>query len=398
MTTSPSLPTWHRRLRAKRARARKFIAAARGKIIPEFSFKAARLRQAVSLLENHHNRPHYSFALRMAWKKQGRADGKGWYGQPKWDAWSPQNSYPKKKAVDKDKQKAKEGVAMAYDAGPWPSSTSSSSATTTSGGEMQAKAFMEAFLEYAKEKDQEVPPALQSFLQPDVKDHLRSQQKRLNKHRNLLQKIDAKKRAIQRDQDQWQKWAMEMKEHIAIQKQRHLEQEDKLRKELQALEKEEEALRNQKDTEENEIQSIPDEDEQDLEGMLEDIVMEGTVKKEQSMEKALEKKQKELEEQYRKRFDEACLQFEQQYQEQLFQFIGKPAEAAPPGLGDPGQPDPVAVAEKTGPAVGPFQRSQKEKLQSSPYQRPKTTEEPKTDVQTMQARLIASHGQKDGQG
>ena len=245
---------------------------------------------------------------------------------------------------------------------PWPTmldrglgSGSSASSSATNGGDVQARAFMEAFMEYAKEKEQVLPPALQVFVQPNVKDNLRSQQKRLNKHRGLLQKIEAKKRAIQRDQEQWTKWTSDMKGHIACQRKRHQEQEEKLQSELQELEKEEEALRNMKDPEEEEVVTIPEGDE-DIEDIFDEAMEDVVTKKMTDMEKSLEKKQKELEEEYQRRYQLACTQMEQQFQAQLLSMVNV---APPPGFGDQQKEMQVAANTPVKKSVGPFQRAQK---------------------------------------
>ncbi len=300
---------------------------------------------------------------------------------------------PKKKATDKEKEKDKaKEVAPAYDSGPWPPSASSSSAAAA-GGDTQARAFMEAFMAYAKEKEEELPAGLQSFFQPNAKDQIKSQQKKLNRQRNLLQKIDAKKRAIQRDQDQWIKWTTEMKEHIACQKQRRQEQEDKLKKELQELEKEEEIFRNQKDVEDTEVVSIQGEEEEDLEIMMDGVAEDAAVKKDiksKDLETAMEKKQRELEEQYQQRYAEACAQMEQQYQAQVLSMFTAPLA---PMKGEGAAPTGTTAVGKA-PMIGPFQRAPKEKLQTSPYSRNTDPARPNQ----MQEKLEASHGQRDGEG
>ena len=302
---------------------------------------------------------------------------------------------PKKKAHDKEKEKdkPKEQVASAYDAGPWPSTSLSPSSAST-GGDPQARAFMEAFMAYAKEKEEELPPGLQAFFQPNAKEQIKSQQKKLNRQRNLLQKIEAKKKAIQRDHDQWQKWTTEMKEHIAAQKQRHQEQEEKLKKELEDLEKEEQTLRNQKEVEDAEIVSVPGEEDEDLEAMMDGAAEEEANKqviKNKDLENALEKKQRELEEQYKQKYAEACAQMEIQYHAQMLSML-QPA----PGI--PGKVDGVAPGSTAdlnkGLTIGPFQRAPKERPQSSPYSR----KEDATRTNNMQEKLESTHGHRNGEG
>ena len=92
----------------------------------------------------------------------------------------------------------------------------------STGSDQQARAFMDAFIQYSKGQD--LPDVLQAFLKKDNKDtkeDLRQQQRHLNLHRNVLQKIEAKKRAIKKDEDQWQNWVKEVKETIKTQKTKH---------------------------------------------------------------------------------------------------------------------------------------------------------------------------------
>ena len=119
----------------------------------------------------------------------------------------------------------------------------------------KAKAFMEAFLKFSKEQETEIPQAFQDFSKQDVKVELKDQQKRLNEHRAILQKIENKNKAIRKDEEQWQNWIQEIRETIKKQKTRRDEQAQKLQEELAALERKEEELgMGKSDNDQNPIQ------------------------------------------------------------------------------------------------------------------------------------------------
>lgn len=114
---------------------------------------------------------------------------------------------------------------------------------------------MEAFLKFSKEQETEIPQAFQDFSKQDVKVELKDQQKRLNEHRAILQKIENKNKAIRKDEEQWQNWIQEIRETIKKQKTRRDEQAQKLQEELAALERKEEELgMGKSDNDQNPIQ------------------------------------------------------------------------------------------------------------------------------------------------
>jgi len=188
-----------------------------------------------------------------------------------------------------------------------------------------------------------------------------------------------------------------MKEHIACQKKRHQEQEEKLQSELQELEKEEEALRNMKEPEEEEVVTIPEGDE-DIEDMFDEAMEDVATKKMTDMEKSLEKKQKELEEEYQRRYQLACTQMEQQFQAQVLSMVNI---APPPGFGEQQKEMQVAANTPVKKSVGPFQRAPKHSERPSPYARNTEKEQVvETHEETMQRKLEETHGEggRNGQG
>ncbi len=134
-------------------------------------------------------------------------------------------------------------------------------------------------MQMAKDK-QELPEPIQKMLQTDVKEDIKDQQKHLNKHRNVVQKIEAKKRAIQKDQDQWQAWLKEVKQKISQQKQKHEEHVSKLMQDLKLLEQQEEDIRLHRFPEEKDL-AVKDEDaEMTAEALVESLLSEDEMKAE----------------------------------------------------------------------------------------------------------------------
>ena len=367
--------------------------------------QSRRLQKAVKILSGHHARVRFnlSSAQLAAMARRGQGDPSQWYNAVNWNAWSPQ--YPKgnkqRKSKDGDKEKKADVVPGAYDSMPWEPSSQPSSSQQSS--DEQAKAFMEAFMKFTKEQDQAIPPALQPFFQQDSKEELKDQQKKLNQHRAILQKIENKKKAIRRDEEQWQHWILEIRETIKKQKIRHEEQAEKLQAELAVLVKKESELKT--GVGENETSPIQVEDVEEI--------LDACLSKQPPKQKENEKTEKmlqgefnqklqdmkqQLEEDYQKKFEAACSHANQSMQQQLQQHLAfqmmhmaNPAEmgiSQPPGLPALGTEglnsagDPPAI-------VGPFsRRSQpKERDAQSPYARP---------AATMQERLQKTHGTTSG--
>ena len=338
--------------------------------------------------------------------RRGNGDPSQWYNAVNWNAWSPQ--YPKgnkqKKPKDGEKEKKAEVVPGAYDSMPWDPSSQPSSSQQSS--DEQARAFMDAFMKFTKEQDQQIPQALQPFFKQDTKEELKDQQKKLNQHRAILQKIENKRKAIRKDEEQWQHWLLEIKETIKKQRTRHEEQAAKLQEELEVLIKKEMELKT--GAEENETSPIQVEDEEDVEEILDACLTRTPNKKkenektEQMMQGELNKKlqemKKQLEEDYQQKFEAACSQANQSMQQQLQQHLAfqmmnmanqvDPGLPLPPGLPALGT-EGANNAGNLPATVGPFcRRTQpKEREAQSPYARP---------AETMQDRVEKTHGLPTG--
>ena len=182
-----------------------------------------------------------------------------WGQNMQWGSWSPQ--YPKQSRPqqrrsrdggDRGKDRKKEeGVARPYDSSAPPSSQPQSSS-----GSAESQ-FMKEFMEMARENKMPIPERLQKLLPDGTKDAIRDQQRKLNRHRNVVNKIESKKKALEMDKERWSNWLQEMKEQIVKQRGNFEENQKKLLKELEALEEEEKKIRTQ-DTKEEEEEEDPD--------------------------------------------------------------------------------------------------------------------------------------------
>ena len=326
--------------------------------------------------------------------RRAQGDPQAWYGGAKWNQWSPQlpRTRKDKKNKEQDKERKAEGVLPSYDSMPLDSSTASSSST---GSDQQARAFMDAFIQYSKGQD--LPDVLQAFLKKDNKDtkeDLRQQQRHLNLHRNVLQKIEAKKRAIKKDEDQWQNWVKEVKETIKTQKTKHEENMEKLQTELAELEKEEEEIRAGREADESAPIEIEEEDDA-FEELFQTGKKDNSRKADQEKDKAeenarIQMMKEALEQEYQRKLEEACQSAQMCMQQQMQMHMMALAGQPPPGM----DPIPAAMHPMEGGTslpeptkVGPFMRRSNVREAHSPYTRTQENKE------TMSERLKMTHGE-----
>lgn len=389
-------PTWHRRLRRQRSTARRFVQGTKFKkrLTDHQGWKLAK---AVALLQGHHSQVSFKFSRAQvsAMTRRG-GDPSQWYGSTKWNAWSPQ--YPKmgkgKTRREPEREKKPEAFPGSYDAMPWEPSSSQPSSSATPVDD-KSKAFMDAFLKFTKEQDTEIPPIFQEYFKQDTKVELRDQQKKLNQHRAILNKIENKRRAIRKDEEQWSQWLQEVKEMIKKQKARREEQAQKLQEELAALEKKEEELRSGvSETAVPETIELDDDMEEDVDNMLDKLQAKSAMKNQDANpaeaqdaginQKLMEMKEK-MEAEYQQKYELACTEanqyMQQQFQYQLAQMMG--AAQAQQQVGEMGA-TPTRMPVKTG--VGPFTRRRSPgSRERSPYSK---------NQETMQKTLEKSHGQE----
>ena len=300
----PSSPPWHRRQRAKRAKARRLIKKNRLENLGQLTQPVYR---ALKLLEAHHTAPVYRERMYQGWQKQNGMQWGAW--SPQWPKKNPKSNKKKEKEEGaKDQQKAS-GVLRAYDAAQVGASLSSSSSSGSVG--TQEAQFFKEFVNYVKENKCELPENLQRLMPNEDKENLREQQRKLNKQRNILNKINNKKKAIEQDNEQWGAWINSVKEEIQKQRSKHEESQRRLAKELDTL------LAEEKKLAQNEELEMEVEAEQELEDLL-DGAIQPAADGEQNAK--LKEMQSRLEEQYQQRFMEERNRMQQHFSEQLLQF------------------------------------------------------------------------------
>ena len=382
-------PTWHRRARRHRSQARQLLQRWKKKKV--FNSKQADLLLlAQSRLGAHHSRVQIRLSPKQFWAMSRRSSQ--WYGSTRWNQWSPQNpqapkqgkNKPKKGEQGKDPQK-KDGLSADYDASPWlPGSSDGASSST----DAKARELMDVFLQMAKDK-QELPDQIQKILQPDIKEDLRDKQKQLNKHRNVLQKIEAKKRAIQKDQEQWQSWLVEVKQTIAKQKQKHEENVMRLEGELQNLQKQEEDIRLQRETPEKDMEMKEEDGALDADALVESLISDEEKSIPDKPKQEVAKMKEKLEQEYAAKLVLAQQEIHQHLQIQYKQELDKSIMELHMvnNLGS------AVNGGKDGPkaAVAPFGRkSRMEAL--APYAKDAKDSNQPSHVQTMQSLLEQTHG------
>lgn len=206
----------------------------------------------------------------------------------------PKGHAPKKKAKDeKGAKDKKDGVIKPYD------STSTVASSSQDGSTVEA-AFMKEFLSFVKESGAEVPERFQKFMPNDKMMDIRNQQKKLNKQRNVAQKIESKRRALEKDGEQWTLWMAKMREEIQAEKDKHIANQERLQKELEALLEEQKNLAKDEDTE-MEAKSEQQETEESLDSLLREEVPAPSTG---DFNKALGEMQAKLEIEYGKRLEE----------------------------------------------------------------------------------------------
>ena len=259
---------------------------------------------ALRLLERHHSQPRYREGMYKNWNQQAKQN---------WGAWSPQwpkkANKPQKKKEDTAKEQQGGGVLRAYDATP--GGLPSSSSTTGGNAEQPEMQFFKEFVSFVKENNCELPENLKKMLPDENKESLREQQKKLNRQRNLLNKIQGKQKALDRDKEQWISWLASVKEEVQKQRVKHEESQKRLTKELEDLQAEEKRL-NQTGEEEMMLEA-----EQDLEDFLVDLTQE---KEEEGQNAKLKMMQRQMEEMYQNQLEEDRKRMQQHFSEQLVQF------------------------------------------------------------------------------
>ena len=306
-----------------------------------------------------------------------------------------QGRQKKGRSEEKPKERKKEdAVTKPYDSLP-----ASSLPSQSTSGASTAEIFMQNFLEMAKENKLDLPDRLQQCLPTpaqETKETIRERQKQLNKHRNILNKVENKKKAIEKDQEKWLIWVQSMRQEIQQQKERHEETQQKLQKELDELLLEEKRLQEQED-----MDLEAPEEEEDPVMALEQMVAEpggtadtGEMKNKNKLNEALVQMQKKMESEYQQRLEQDRLRMQQTFEEMLakaknvevinLEEMDAGAHANPQVRRVATAPFGVQRMSKTQQVASPYGRTEKEKMEARSSARERTPDPPDGILKTEQ--------------
>lgn len=276
-------------------------------------------------------------------------------------------------------------VARAYDSdgGGTTSGPSTVDGSMQDGGEQE---FVKELLSATQALGRPLPEKLKGLLPNVDREEIKEQQKKLNKLRNVRNRIETKERALKQDEVQWDKWLREMRESIIAQKQKHEETQERLEKELMQLRRDEEDLKNGKEEEEPEMELV-----QDPEEMIATMLAGNGMDKELMKREAanMDKFKKDMEAKYQQQLEQdrarMAHEFQLMLQKTLLQNTNVPidveamvdppgataeevenAKSTPPGPGEVAGkaaliPFGVARRLKSAPATSPYGRKELEK-------------------------------------
>ena len=223
----PSSPGWHRRLRAKRSRARLLL---RQVVAKPTLHRLRRVPAALDLLENHHSRPYYSTIRLMGWQDNGRlwkgTWGNGGKGGGKSGKGKAHNNQPQKKYKDVGKGKGSDRDLfpdydkMTSDGSDLQQSASASSASSAA----ENQALKKVVRALAERSSMEIPPEVAKFLKEDPEEEMRTELKKtqqtLNKKRKIHGKILRLRETLTTKKDQFQKFKEAMREKLLTQQEK----------------------------------------------------------------------------------------------------------------------------------------------------------------------------------
>ena len=216
-------PNWHRRVRARRSRARHRVH--RWVLQPRTSTLGL-VRAAVDLLEKHHSQPTYTTIRRMPqWWDKPR------YWKGSWGAGSGgkgKGQSPKPKGGGKKKDEKEQDIAFpAYDALP------SSSASTASSGSQDTdlRQIVKALVQSSAVS---LPEEAKKFLEQeeasDFRQELKKTQTQLNRRRKAHGKLLRLRETLSEKHNQYNLFREKMKEQLLSQQQKYEEDVKSLEK------------------------------------------------------------------------------------------------------------------------------------------------------------------------
>ena len=208
-------PSWHRKERATRSKARSCVTRFRYKQRLS-NTQLRRLTGAINLLERHHSAPKY--AIQMAWWGQNNPKNKGGYAK---------KQQPARKETQQSKP-MEAGWLPAYDA---------SGPKDGGGGSTSSSSSLDPQLLVVLKQLAEANPAAADTINELLpnQDHMeiKEQQKKINVLRRLQQRIHKKEAQIKTKEQQMETFMEQVKVHVTKEKQRHKDEIDELRKDIE---------------------------------------------------------------------------------------------------------------------------------------------------------------------
>ena len=208
-------PSWHRRLRLSRSRARAFLKSFVAK--PRVK-KATRALRLVDTLERHHSRPCYDSVRRAirglgmsTWNNSWKGNYWGGGGRKK----APKPQQPKRKAEKPHDE------LPAYDSDRWASSStlSSSSRPSQSAGQPSVSDLTKLLKSIVETGQLELPEEAKALLaaqaETDAKEDIQQEQRLLNAKRKAHGKILRLKDALERKKEKFQVYKAALKDQLA---------------------------------------------------------------------------------------------------------------------------------------------------------------------------------------
>ena len=222
-------PTWHRRERARRSKARQRVR----NFLERPSDKRLELaRKSVHLLERHHSAPRYLSFRRLALRMSA------WRGGQSYQYWGTSRRTPKQQqssgAKGKNKGKTKEEkkkpeetakentMCPAYDDMAIPTATSTASSSKVGGEDGPWQLALQGLV--AANPSLTLPPELEAVMSgnkaADAKKDLYDQQKSLNMKRKATQKLERMEQALRRKRFQMEAYREQLRQQLHMEMQR----------------------------------------------------------------------------------------------------------------------------------------------------------------------------------
>ena len=212
-------PSWHRRTRSKRSKARKLI---RSFIARPSKGKALRIPAAVSRLELHHSNPKYcKVRLVMSKWNQQQSGWKAHYWSGAWKSPKGKKSVDKEseKGKSKGKGKTKQIGEVSYDSDVWLDGASSSSlpSQSSTAKDQPSEAIMKAmrmWMESSVDVPEEAKQILNDLQGRDALQDLKKDQSNLNRRRKAFVKVNRLKEAIDKKHKRFKAFKASIKDQL----------------------------------------------------------------------------------------------------------------------------------------------------------------------------------------